>query len=304
MRLSPAFAMLVAASTMLLNLRVFWRWAGPQRLTYSLFGDFSRWSASEWLVWLLLASGFGIFIPVPGDQRHRAQRLHLYRGGLFLPGTGDYRILFSVAVGPVDRARHHLFCGVRAAGGGCARVHRGRLRYVDRLPAAQAPQPGSEQPGRFLLSAGSGKRRFKTMNVQVILNEDLPNLGRTGDVVKVRAGYARNYLLPRKLAVEADQKNLRAFEHQKRTAARRREIKRTDALSVKAKIEALALTHAMPAPARRASCSARSPISISNARCARTVSISSGAKFTCPSPSSSSEISRCRSSSIPRLRPA
>jgi uncharacterized protein YybS (DUF2232 family) len=64
MRLSPAFALLLAASTMLLNLRVFWRWAGPQRLTYSLFGDFSRWSASEWLVWLLLASGFGIFIPV------------------------------------------------------------------------------------------------------------------------------------------------------------------------------------------------------------------------------------------------
>jgi large subunit ribosomal protein L9 len=80
------------------------------------------------------------------------------------------------------------------------------------------------------------------MNVQVILNEDLPNLGRTGDVVKVRAGYARNYLLPRKLAVEADQKNIRAFEHQKRTAARRGEIKRTDALAVKAKIEALTLT--------------------------------------------------------------
>jgi large subunit ribosomal protein L9 len=79
------------------------------------------------------------------------------------------------------------------------------------------------------------------MNVQVILNEDLPNLGRTGDVVKVRAGYARNYLLPRKLAVEADQKNIRAFEHQKRIASRRREIKRTDALAVKAKIEALAL---------------------------------------------------------------
>jgi len=79
------------------------------------------------------------------------------------------------------------------------------------------------------------------MNVQVILNEDLPNLGRTGDVVKVRAGYARNYLLPRKLAVEADQKNIHAFEHQKRTAARRREIKRTDALSVKTRIEALAL---------------------------------------------------------------
>jgi large subunit ribosomal protein L9 len=79
------------------------------------------------------------------------------------------------------------------------------------------------------------------MNVQVILNEDLPNLGRTGDVVKVRAGYARNYLLPRKLAVEADQKNLRAFEHQKRIAARRREAKRSDALSIKGKIEALTI---------------------------------------------------------------
>lgn len=80
------------------------------------------------------------------------------------------------------------------------------------------------------------------MNVQVILNEDLPNLGRTGDVVKVRAGYARNYLLPRKLAVEADQKNLRAFEHQKRIGSRRRELKRNDALAIKARIEALSLT--------------------------------------------------------------
>jgi uncharacterized protein YybS (DUF2232 family) len=65
MRLSPAFALLVAASSMLLNLRVFWRWTGPQRLAYSLFGDLSRWSAPEWMIWLLLASGFGLFIPVP-----------------------------------------------------------------------------------------------------------------------------------------------------------------------------------------------------------------------------------------------
>jgi uncharacterized protein YybS (DUF2232 family) len=64
MRLLPAFALILAGAAMLLNLRVFWRWAGPQRLTYSLFGDLSRWSASEWLVWLLLASGFGLFIPI------------------------------------------------------------------------------------------------------------------------------------------------------------------------------------------------------------------------------------------------
>ncbi len=79
------------------------------------------------------------------------------------------------------------------------------------------------------------------MNVQLILNEDVPNLGRTGDVVKVRAGFARNYLLPRNLAVEANPKNLRAFEHQKRIAMDRREAQKSDALKLKARIESLAL---------------------------------------------------------------
>jgi large subunit ribosomal protein L9 len=80
------------------------------------------------------------------------------------------------------------------------------------------------------------------MNVQVILNEDLPNLGQPGDVVKVRAGYARNYLLPRKLAVEANPRNLRTFEHQKRMALNKREALRTQAMTEKEKIEALHLT--------------------------------------------------------------
>jgi large subunit ribosomal protein L9 len=80
------------------------------------------------------------------------------------------------------------------------------------------------------------------MNVQVILNEDLPNLGRPGDVVKVRAGYARNYLLPRKLAIEANSRNLRAFEHQKRLAMVKREALRARAMTEKDKIEGLHLT--------------------------------------------------------------
>jgi large subunit ribosomal protein L9 len=80
------------------------------------------------------------------------------------------------------------------------------------------------------------------MNVQVILNEDVPNLGRTGDVVRVRSGYARNYLLPRKLAVIADERNVRAFEHQKRIATMRREAKKSQAVALKEKLEALALT--------------------------------------------------------------
>ena len=79
------------------------------------------------------------------------------------------------------------------------------------------------------------------MNVQVILREDVPNLGRTGDVVKVRAGFARNYLLPRHLAVEANQKNLREFEHNKSVSMLRRERQKSHALTLKEKVEALAL---------------------------------------------------------------
>jgi len=79
------------------------------------------------------------------------------------------------------------------------------------------------------------------MNVQVILSEDVPNLGRTGDVVKVRAGFARNYLLPRRLAVEANQKNLREFEHQKRMAMMKRERQKNQATALKEKLEASAL---------------------------------------------------------------
>ncbi len=79
------------------------------------------------------------------------------------------------------------------------------------------------------------------MNVQVILNEDVPNLGRTGDVVRVRAGFARNYLLPRALAVEANARNLRAFEHQKSIAMFKRERQKNLSLSLKERVEALVL---------------------------------------------------------------
>ena len=80
------------------------------------------------------------------------------------------------------------------------------------------------------------------MNVQVILNEDVPNLGRTGDVVKVRPGFARNYLFPRKLAVEANPKSLHAFEHHKRIALAKREVQKGEASELKRKLEALTIS--------------------------------------------------------------
>ncbi len=58
--------------------------------------------------------------------------------------------------------------------------------------------------------------------MNVILSEEVDNLGNAGDVVNVKAGYARNFLLPRGLAVRADQRNVKAFEHQRRALEARR----------------------------------------------------------------------------------
>jgi large subunit ribosomal protein L9 len=54
--------------------------------------------------------------------------------------------------------------------------------------------------------------------MEVILREHVDNLGRRGDVVKVAAGYARNYLLPRKLALAVTEGNKRQIEHEKKIA--------------------------------------------------------------------------------------
>lgn len=58
--------------------------------------------------------------------------------------------------------------------------------------------------------------------MEVILREDVPHLGTIGDIVKVRAGYARNYLLPRGLATVADKRNVRALEHERRLVDEKR----------------------------------------------------------------------------------
>lgn len=71
--------------------------------------------------------------------------------------------------------------------------------------------------------------------MEVILKEDVPSLGKMGAVVRVRDGYARNYLLPRGLVLVADKKNLKMFDHQKRVIAERREriLKQGQALTEK-----------------------------------------------------------------------
>jgi len=52
--------------------------------------------------------------------------------------------------------------------------------------------------------------------MKVILKEDVKDLGEMGSIVDVKIGYGRNYLIPRNLAVEANTKNVRQFEHEKK----------------------------------------------------------------------------------------
>jgi large subunit ribosomal protein L9 len=58
-------------------------------------------------------------------------------------------------------------------------------------------------------------------HVRVVLRDDVDNLGESGEIVRVRPGFARNYLLPRGLAIQATHGNLKQIEHEQHQARRR-----------------------------------------------------------------------------------
>lgn len=76
----------------------------------------------------------------------------------------------------------------------------------------------------------------------VILRENIENLGRTGDLVKVSAGYARNFLLPRNLVVAADEQNIAAIEHHKRLLEKKRQLQKASSLELAKKLESFSCT--------------------------------------------------------------
>jgi large subunit ribosomal protein L9 len=77
--------------------------------------------------------------------------------------------------------------------------------------------------------------------MEVILKEDVANLGFRGEVVKVADGYARNYLLPRKLAMQATDTNKAVIEQMKSSAARRSAGEKAKAEEFAVKLDAVAL---------------------------------------------------------------
>ncbi len=83
--------------------------------------------------------------------------------------------------------------------------------------------------------------------MKVILYQDVTGLGEEGDIKEVARGYARNFLLPKKLAVLHTKENLAQLEHRRAAIEKRKDEKRKEALGLKERLEAEQITFTMPA---------------------------------------------------------
>ena len=77
--------------------------------------------------------------------------------------------------------------------------------------------------------------------VKLILREDVPRLGHAGDVVDVKPGYARNYLLPQGKAILATRSNVRELDHHKRVVSEKVARERSSLEALRERIESLVL---------------------------------------------------------------
>ncbi len=82
--------------------------------------------------------------------------------------------------------------------------------------------------------------------MEIILLEDIPSLGKVGDLVKVSDGYGRNYLIPQKLAIKATLKNRKKLEHEKRFAQEKTDKVKRDAEKLATRIEEFSCTITKP----------------------------------------------------------
>ena len=78
--------------------------------------------------------------------------------------------------------------------------------------------------------------------MKVILKTDVKDLGQTGEVVNVKDGFARNYLMPRGLAAEANIRNIKSFEHEKKKIVSLAKKVKTGAEGLAERISAVTLT--------------------------------------------------------------
>ncbi len=79
-------------------------------------------------------------------------------------------------------------------------------------------------------------------NLKVILRQDVPDLGQSGDIVTVKPGYARNFLLPRGMAFEATSANIKQLEDEKKRGEAKSKQQYLEARRRSAQIESISLT--------------------------------------------------------------
>jgi large subunit ribosomal protein L9 len=78
--------------------------------------------------------------------------------------------------------------------------------------------------------------------MKVILNQEVSTLGRIGELVNVRNGFARNYLLPRGIAAQANEANEAALKHHRRILDKKKAVVLAEAKTLSAQIEKIAVT--------------------------------------------------------------
>jgi large subunit ribosomal protein L9 len=96
-------------------------------------------------------------------------------------------------------------------------------------------QPGNERRKNHPMRSKDGQ-------MQVLLTHPVPHFGQPGDLVKVRPGFARNYLLPQGLATFATPHNLRVVEKHRQRLRQLEEARRTDLLALKEQIALRSIT--------------------------------------------------------------
>jgi large subunit ribosomal protein L9 len=78
--------------------------------------------------------------------------------------------------------------------------------------------------------------------MKVILKENVASLGKIGDTIKVSEGYARNYLIPKGLAIEASKKNVNVLEHEKKIIDKKAAKQKRTAEELRDKLESVTCT--------------------------------------------------------------
>ena len=180
----------------------------------------------EWLIFGALGAGFMMFLPVAPLAGHQPEPAAGPGGAVFLPGSRGGVGLVQPAGAASDFAGYRLPPDVFEP-----------AVFLDYHPGSAGPVARFSPPA----PATRGRRR-RNRKLKVILTKDITALGSLGAVVDVARGYARNYLVPQGLAMEATQGNLARVEKLKAKYAQVRAKEQETALAKVAALEGVSVS--------------------------------------------------------------